>query len=234
MKPDFIVLALVHPEILFAPIQDVTLPGLEVGIRISHHKADSAAGVAHPLVIRGIDLCHYLSPQQDIRSFQDGVSEIFIDTANGELIVSIIVCNHLTNRIFIPEMDIGELPAHHTAVPGHTPVGFVAFHQVIAEHLKEGTVRSHRAAIYQLSSNGKSISRSHVSHAATLLDLREVVLQMLVQPITHRHVILIGNHIDPVRILLEGIRGQLPLHIYRQQEHEGHRHREPHEVDSPV
>ena len=119
-------------------------------------------------------------------------------------------------------MDIGELPAHHTAVPGHTPVGFVAFHQVIAEHLKEGTVRSHRAAIYQLSSNGKSISRSHVSHAATLLDLREVVLQMLVQPITHLDAVVIAYNKNPVGILLERIRGQLPLDIHRQQEDKCH------------
>ena len=57
---------------------------------------------------------------------------------------------------------------------------------------------------------------------------------MLVQPVSHRHIILIGNHINPVCILLKGICGQLPLDIHRQQEHEGHRHREAHEVDRRI
>ena len=50
-QPNIIVLALVHPEILFAPIQDVTLPGLQVGTRIGHHKADATAGIAHVFVV---------------------------------------------------------------------------------------------------------------------------------------------------------------------------------------
>ena len=50
-QPNIIVLAFVPPEILFAPIQDVTLPGLKVGARIGHHKADAAAGVAHEFVV---------------------------------------------------------------------------------------------------------------------------------------------------------------------------------------
>ena len=47
-------------------------------------------------------------------------------------------------------------------------------------------------------------------------------------------VVLVGDDIGPVGILLEGIRGQLPLDIHRQQEHERHRHRQSHEVDHPV
>ena len=102
-------------------------------------------------------------------------------------------------------MGIGKLPAHHTAVLGNAPVGLVSFQQIITEHLKEGAVSRHRAAIDSFSVNVERCRRCDVGHAATLLNFREIVLQVLVQPVTHRHVIFIGNHIDSVRILLERI-----------------------------
>ena len=49
--PDLVVLAFIHPEILFTPVQDVAMPGLQVGTRISHHEADAAARVAHIFVV---------------------------------------------------------------------------------------------------------------------------------------------------------------------------------------
>ena len=222
-NPDFIVLAFVHPEILFTPIQDVTLPSLKVGARIGHHKADAASGVAHPFIMGRIDLGHNFASHQHIRRLQDGIAEVFIDAADSKRIIRIIIQGYdLANRILVPEMDIGELPAHHTAVPGHTPVGLIALHQVIAEHFKEGAIRCHCATIHQFASDGKGRSRSNIGHAAALLDFREIVLEVFVQPIAHRDPVVIGNHIDPVRILLEGISGQLPLNIRSQQEHERH------------
>ena len=222
-NPDFIVLAFVHPEILFTPIQDVTLPSLKVGARIGHHKADAASGVAHTFIMGRIDFGHNFAPHQYVRSFQDGVPEIFIDAADSKRIIRIIIQGYdLANRILVPEMGIGEFPAHHTAVPGHTPVGLIALHQVIAEHFKEGAIRCHCATIHQFASDGKGRSRSNIGHAAALLDFREIVLEVFVQPIAHRDPVVIGNHIDPVRILLERIRGQLPLDIHRQQEDKGH------------
>ena len=131
-------------------------------------------------------------------------------------------------------MGIRKLPAHHTAVPGHEPVGFVAFHQVITEHLKKGAVRRHRAAIDSFSVNVERCRRCDIGHATPLFYFRKVVLQMLVQPIAHIYVIFASNSIDPVCILLERIRGQLPLDIHRQQEHKCHRNGEAHKVYSPV
>ena len=104
-------------------------------------------------------------------------------------------------------MGIGKLPAHHTAVLGNAPVGLVSLHQVIAEHLKEGAVRCHRAAIDSFSVNVERCRRCDVGHATSLFYFRKIVLQMLVQPIAHRNVIFIGNHVDPVGVLLESIRG---------------------------
>ena len=216
-NPDFIVLAFVHPEILFTPIQDVAMPGLQVCTWISHHKADAASGVAHTFIMGRIDLGHNFAPHQHVRSFQDGVPEIFIDAADSKRIIRIIIQGYdLANRILVTEMGIDKLPAHHTAVLGNAPVGLVSLHQVIAEHLKEGAVRCHRAAIDSFSVNVERCRRCDVGHATSLFYFRKIVLQVLVQPITHHHVILIGNHINPVRILLERIRGQLPLDIRRQ------------------
>ena len=102
-------------------------------------------------------------------------------------------------------MGIRKLSAYHAAVPGHEPVGFVAFHQVITEHLKEGAVRCHRAAIDSFSVNVERCRRCDVGHATSLFYFRKIVLQMPFQPLSHRHIILIGNQINPVRILLERI-----------------------------
>ena len=117
------------------------------------------------------------------------------------------------------------------------PVILVAGRQFITEDVKESAVCRHYLSIDQFSADPVDMERrgqSHIGDAASLLNLREIVFQMLVKPIAHRKIVLIGNDKYPVGILLEGVRGQLPLDIRRQQEHERHRHREAHEVDHPV
>ena len=200
-----------------------------------HHKADTAACVAHFFIIGRIGFGHYLATQQHIRSLQDGIPEILIHATDGELAIIIFVIGYyLTDGVFVPEMGIGKLLAHQTAVPGHAPVCLVAFHKVITENVKERAVGCHRASVNQFASDGESVGRRQIGHAATLFYFREVVFQVLVQPVSNIDLSFSGNHIDSVCILLKGIRGQLPLNIHRQQEHECHRHRQSNEVDSPV
>ena len=220
---------------LFAPAQNVVLPGQKVGVRVCHHKAYSASGVRHIFIVGRIGLGHHLAAHQHVGRLQDGIAEILVDATDRKgKTTRIIELDDLADGVFIPEMGIGKLLAYHTAVPGNAPVSLVALHQVIAEHLKKGTVGRHSATIYPFPVNGKGGGGGHIGHAATLFNFRKIVFQVLIQPIAHRNVILIGNHVDPVGVLLKGISRQLPLDIHRQQEHEGHRHRQSHEVDSPV
>ena len=226
-----VILAFVHPKILLQPVQDGIVLGLQICTGMRHHEADTAAGVAHLFIVGRIYLGHNFSPHQHIRGLQDGIAEVFIDTAYGnKRSACIIELDNLADGIFVPEMGIGKLFAYHAAVPGDAPIGFAALGEFITENLKKGTVSCHRVAVNQFAADGERIGRSHIRYTAALFNLREVVLEVLIQPITHRDALFTGYYIDPVGILLERIRGQLPLDIYCQQKHERHRHRKPHEV----
>ena len=211
---------------------------IEVHPGMSHDETDTGRCVAHVLVMSRVRLRHHLAADQHVRRLEDGIAEILVNAADGQLriigAIDILVSEYLADGIFLSEMGAGERPAHHAAVPGKAPVGFVSGDQVVTEHVEESTVGRHGAAIDAFVADGVTDGIRHLRDTAALLDFREIVLQVLVQPVGHGHIIFVGDHIDTVRVLLEGIRGELTTDIHRQQEHERHRHREPHEVHCPV
>ena len=235
---DLVVVAHIDPEVLLQPVQHFALLRIEIGSGVRHDETDATGCIVHMLVVGRVRFRHHLSAYQHVRRFEDGIAEILIDTANGQLCILgpiyILHRENLADGILFPEMGYGECLAHHATVPGDAPVGFVAGHEVITEHFEESAVGGHRAAIDTFAADGITDGLRHHRHAAAFLDLREVVLQVLVQPIGHGDIVIVGDQINPVSILLEGVRGQLTLDIYGQQQHESHRHGEAHEVHRPV
>ena len=193
---------------LFTPAQNVVLPGQKVGARVCHHKAYSASGVRHIFIVGRIGLGHHLAAHQHVGRLQDGIAEFLVDATDRKGKSTLIIeLDNLADGILFSEIGVSKLFANHTAVPGNAPVSLVTLHQVITEYLKKSAVCRHGATIYPFPVNGKGGGGGHIGHAATLLDFRKIVFQVLIQPIAHRNVILIGNHVDPVGVLLESIRG---------------------------
>ena len=57
---------------------------------------------------------------------------------------------------------------------------------------------------------------------------------MLVEPVGHVDVLLVRDDKNPVGVLLEGVGGELFLHIHRQEQHEGHRDGQAQKIDDGV
>ena len=233
-EPDFVKIAAIDPIVLFEPFQDLVMLVAQVNAGRAHHHADARGGIVQPLVVARIHPRQDFAADQHVRAHEGGVAEILEDTADGERRHSNLGHEQPADGVPAAEMRVGELLAHHAAVPGEFPVRPVSGHQLIAENIEEAAVRRHRAAIDQLVLEMERHRRRNDRHGGALLDLGEILFQALVQIIGRRDGGLIGNHIDPVRILLERIGGQLPLDIHRQQEYESHGDGEPHKVHRPI
>ena len=200
----------------------------------AHHHADARGGIVHPLVVARVHPRLDFAADQHVRAHEGGVAEILEDTADGERRHPHLGHELPADGVPVAEMRVGELLAHHAAVPGEFPVRPVSGHQLIAENIEETAVHRHRTSMEQFAVEMERHRTVHPAHGGALLDLGEILFQALVQIIGRRDGGLIGNHIDPVRILLERIGGQLPLDIHGQQEHERHGDGESHEVHRPI
>ena len=82
---DLVVVALIDPEVVFQPVQDLVVLGIEIGSGIGHHKTDTSSGIAHILIVSRVCFRHQLAPDQHIRRLEDGVAKVFKDAAHGQL-----------------------------------------------------------------------------------------------------------------------------------------------------